>query len=58
MPPQAFANGTNVNSPGFDTVGLALLGVFQSMTLSGWTYIMYRRARPFRPLDHSPLYRP
>ena len=29
-------------SAGFDNVGFALLTVFQAMTLSGWSFIMYR----------------
>lgn len=35
-------HSTMINAPGFDNVALALLTVFQCMTLSGWTYVMYR----------------
>lgn len=34
--------GSNTNVAGFDNVGLSFLTVFQCMTLSGWTYVMYR----------------
>lgn len=39
---QEFKEGTNVNVAGFDNVGFSFLTVFQCMTLSGWTYVMYR----------------
>jgi len=39
---QAFPTGTNINVSGFDNVALSFLTVFQCMTLSGWSYIMYR----------------
>lgn len=31
-----------VNTPGFDNTLLAIVTVFQTMTLSGWVYVMYR----------------
>jgi hypothetical protein len=39
---QEFASALNVNVAGFDNVAAAFLTVFQCMTLSGWSYIMYR----------------
>ena len=41
---QSLAQGTNVNVAGFDNVALAFLTVFQCMTLSGWSFFMYRWA--------------
>lgn len=39
---QVTPESTSVNCPGFDNVGLAFLTNFQLMTLTGWSFIMFR----------------
>jgi hypothetical protein len=42
-----FPYPTNLNVAGFDNAAWSMLTVFQSMTLSGWTGVMYRCVRIF-----------
>lgn len=39
---QFFLASNNVNTSGFDNAAIAMLSVFQVMTLSGWSFVMYR----------------
>lgn len=40
--PQEFPESTALNVPGFDNTGLAFLTNFQIMTLTGWSFVMFR----------------
>jgi hypothetical protein len=39
---QLFDSNQATQIAGFDNVGLAMLSVFQAMTLSNWSFSMYR----------------
>lgn len=39
---QTSDDGYNLNSAGFDNVGMAAITVFQIITMCGWEFIMYR----------------
>jgi hypothetical protein len=42
LPLQLFDKSTAKEMAGFDNVGFSMISVFQSMTLSNWSFTMYR----------------